>query len=298
LNPANAVLHAGHLNGTVTLWSPASSKYLAKILCHKGAAVLSLAMDPTGQTMVTGGADRKVRIWDLRMLQERFSYYCAAGTPTAMDISQTGLLGIAHAGHATVWSAASLQIKARDPYMHHAMPGCAPVETLCFRPFEDVCGIGHAKGISSIVIPGSGEPNLDTSEYQTNPMQDAKQRQEAEVRALLDKLQPDMIGLDADQVGGVEESDPHKRQERIKDLEEEANAKQLQGKKQKVKKRGRSKIQTKLRRKKQNIIDQSVLKQRDAKERAVKMAESSGTAATDASESIKERAPTALKRFF
>jgi U3 small nucleolar RNA-associated protein 7 len=50
------------------------------------------------------------------------------------------------------------------------MPSCGPVGALMFRPFEDLCGIGHAKGFSSvIIIPGSGEPNLDTSENLTNP---------------------------------------------------------------------------------------------------------------------------------
>lgn len=181
--------------------------------------------------------------------------------------------------------------------MHHLMPGKGPVETLRFRPFEDVCGIGHTKGISSIVIPGSGEPSLDTAEYNTNPMQDAKQRRETEVRALLDKLRPEMIALDADQVGGIEESDPHRRLERIHDLQEAANAKQKPVKKQKTKKRGRSKIQTKLRRKHRNVVDQNTIKLREALEKE-KSARASARGEQPAAETPKEVAPSALKRFF
>jgi U3 small nucleolar RNA-associated protein 7 len=298
-NPSNAVLHAGHSNGSVTLWSPASSKYLAKLLCHKGAAVTSLAIDPAGRTMVTGGADRQVKVWDLRMYKQLHAYYTVAGVPISLDISQRSILGIGHAGHATFWSAEALLSKVKDPYMHHALPRCGPVETLRFRPFEDSCGIGHSKGISSIVIPGSGEPNLDTTEYNTNPYQDIKQRQEAEVRSLLDKLSPEMICLDADQVGGIEESDPHNRLERIQDRQDTANGKPVAAKKQKGKKRGRSKIQTKLRRKHANIVDKQSEKLKEAREQ-----EKANTAAANKQEGQlpsappKESAPSALKRFF
>lgn len=295
-NPANAVLHAGHSNGTVTLWSPASSQFLAKILCHKGAAVHSLAVDRNGRTMVTGGADKRIRVWDLRMYKELHSYFTVGGIPTSLDISQRGILGIGHGSHATFWSRDALREKVKDPYMHHLLAGKGPVETLRFRPFEDVCGIGQADGISSIVIPGSGEPSVDTAEYNTNPMQDAKQRQEEEVRALLDKLRPEMIALDPDQVGGIEESDPHKRQERLHDLQEAANAKIVPQKKQKTKKRGRSKIQTQLRRKHRNVVDQNALKLRELREKE-KLANDKDRQDQFA-EDPKDTAPAALKRFF
>lgn len=293
-NPMNAVLHAGHANGTVTLWSPASSKFLVKILCHKGAAIHSLAIDPSGRKMVTGGADRQIRIWDLRMYKETHSYFCAAGVPCSLDVSQRGVLAVGHAGHATFWAPEALRQKVKDPYMHHLLPRCGPLETVRFRPFEDVCGIGHSRGISSIVIPGSGEPSIDSAEYNTDPHQDAKQRREAEVRALLDKLQPDMIGLDPDQIGGIEASDPHHRLERLQDLQEEANRNKKAPKKEKTKKRGRSKIQTKLRRKHKNIVDQSTLKLREAREeeKAAMEANKKGEPAP------KETAPSALRRFF
>ena len=304
-NPSNAVVHLGHTNGTVTLWSPSSSQYLAKMLCHKGAPISSMAIDLSGNYMVTGGADRQIKIWDLRKFQNTHSYFCPAGVPTSLDLSQRGVLGIGHAGHATFWSPRALTQKCSDPYMHHAMPACGPVETLRFRPFEDVCSIGHKKGISSIVIPGSGEPDLDTTEYNLNPFQDKRQRREAEVRALLDKLDPNMIALDPNVIGGMEESTPEVRRERLQDMQDEANANK-KAKKEKTKKRGRSKIQTKLRRKQRNIVDEQVIKLKEAREK-----EKLG-AATSSSESnsqnvgqsslreatARDAAPKALKRFF
>ena len=299
-NPYNSVMHIGHTNGTVTLWSPASSKYLVKFLCHRGASVQSLAMDLAGRTMVTGGADRQGKVWDLRnTYRELHSYYTVAGPPTSLDISQRGMLGIGHAGHTTFWSASALKIKEKDPYMHHAIPRGGPIETLRFRPYEDVCGIGHAKGMSSIVIPGSGEPNLDTAEYHTNPFQDTKQRREAEVRSLLDKLRPEMITLHPETIGGMEEDDPHKRLESIRDKQELANSKPGVVKKQKSKKRGRSKIQTKLRRKARNVVDTQVLQLREAREQEKSQNTAARARPGEAPvETPKEQAPTALKRFF
>lgn len=299
-NPSNAVMHLGHKNGTVTLWSPASSQYLAKLLCHRGSPVTSMAIEKAGRYMVTGGADRQVKIWDLRMLKETHAYYTVAGVPSTLDISQRGVLGSGHAGHATFWGPDALRVKAKNPYMHHSMPGCGPVETLRFRPFEDVCGIGHTQGITSVVIPGAGEPNLDM-EYGTNPHEDKQQRRESEVRALLDKLSPDMISLDPDVIGGIEVSDPHRRIEQVRDMQEEANAKAgaTSAKKQKSKKRGRSKIQTKLRRKHKNIVDENTMKLREAREQEKAEKEKERKVAIgETHDTPKETAPPALKRFF
>ena len=47
-NPANAVVHCAHTNGTVTLWTPTVKKPVASILCH-GAPISSLAIDSVGK---------------------------------------------------------------------------------------------------------------------------------------------------------------------------------------------------------------------------------------------------------
>jgi len=293
-NQSNAVMHLGHNNGTVTLWSPSSSQYLVKLLCHKGAKITSLAVDLSGRYMVTGGADRQVKVWDLRNYRNIHSYFVPSGVPTSLDISQRRVVGIGHGGDATLWSPEALTRKSKDPYMRHTMPSCGPVETLRFRPFQDVCAVGHAKGISSIVVPGSGEPNLDSSEYHLDPFQDKKQRREAEVRALLDKLNPNTITLDPNEIGGVEASSEDVRRARLQDLEEQANARK-KASKVKQKKRGRSKIQTKLRRKQNNIIDEQTLKLREAREQEKRdNARDRGEQTAEAADA----APAALKRFF
>lgn len=300
-NPSNAVMHLGHTNGTVTLWSPSTSRYLVKMLCHHGAPITSIAVDRGGHYMVTGAADQRVKVWDLRNYKRCLTYHTCGGVPSSMDFSQRGILGIGHAGQATFWSPEVVRTKLKESYMHHLMGGCSPVETLRFRPFEDVCGVGHTKGISSIVIPGSGEPNLDSMEYNTNPYQDQKQRREAEVRALLDKLSPDMIALDPDVVASVEASNEHIRLERLRDIEDDKNAKVKPTKKQKSKKRGRSKIQTQLRRKERKVNEENTDKLRQSLKEdkaAAKGNKNPEEAFAKQQETLKDKAPSALKRFF
>ncbi|KAF4395373.1 hypothetical protein G4B88_010837 [Cannabis sativa] len=68
-------------------------------------------------------------------------------------------------------------------------------------PYEDVLGIGHSMGWSSILISGSGEPNFDS--WVANPFETSKQRREKEVRSLLDKLPPETIMLNPTNIGSV-----------------------------------------------------------------------------------------------
>lgn len=53
------------------------------------------------------------------------------------------------------------------PYMKHKVAQGSQVSSLKFIPYEDVLGVGHYQGYSSIVIPGSGEANFDA--YEANP---------------------------------------------------------------------------------------------------------------------------------
>jgi U3 small nucleolar RNA-associated protein 7 len=215
-NPYNAVMHLGHGNGTVTLWSPTMSSPLVKILCHKGP-IQSLAVDASGYYMATAGLDKQLKIWDIRTFKQVDHYYTPA-PPSHIAISQQGLLAVGFGPNVSVYKNIFKE-KQKDPYMKHLQPG-SRISDLAFCPFEDVLGLGHSKGIDSLIVPGSGEPNYDTME--ANPYQTKKQRQESEVHNLLEKIQPEMIMLNPNFVGQIDRA-PVEVMKEEKRIEWEAN---------------------------------------------------------------------------
>ncbi|KAJ2724846.1 putative U3 small nucleolar RNA-associated protein 7 [Coemansia sp. Benny D115] len=271
INPYNAVTHVGHTDGTVTLWAPQQGRPLVKMLCHRGP-VQAMAIDRSGTHMATSGLDGRVRIWDIRMFRSLHDYMTRRPAQT-LDISQRGLLAAGHGPHVSVWKDA-LVTQVDRPYMTQLLPGTSSVDRLRFVPYEDVLGCGHAQGISSLVIPGAGEPNFDA--YVANPFQTSKQRQEVEVKQLLDKLAPDTVQLDPNFIGQL---DPRSRVEihrenlekqRQQYLQDKADGKYLDNN-VKNKMKGRNSTAKRYARKRENnITDLKKLRELDQMERELR----------------------------
>uniref|UniRef100_A0A8C1MQN3 WD repeat-containing protein 46 n=1 Tax=Cyprinus carpio TaxID=7962 RepID=A0A8C1MQN3_CYPCA len=232
-NPHNAVIHLGHPNGTVSLWSPNQKESLVKMLCHRGA-VRSLAVDKTGTYMVTSGLDRKLKVYDIRAFKPLHSCFLPAGA-SCLSLSQRGLLSAATGEIVQVYQNVLGSNPVSKPYMAHRLRG--QIWGLAYCPFEDVLGIGHGEGFTSMIVPGAGEPNFDALD--TNPYRSHKQRQEWEVKALLEKVQPELIGLDPGQLSKVDQASFEQRhKEQIEALGFDPLAKDKF--KPKTKKKGRS----------------------------------------------------------
>ncbi|KAK6386052.1 putative U3 small nucleolar RNA-associated protein 7 [Exophiala oligosperma] len=220
-NPYNAILHVGHQNGTVSLWSPNSTTPLVKMQSNAGP-VRSIAVDRSGHYMLCGGQDLRLKLWDLRALKEVHSY-TTRQPATTIDISDRGLAAIGSGTGVTVWkdlfTASSTTpdqpSKVQSPYLNWGHDG-RRVERVRFCPFDDVLGVSHADGFSSAVVPGAGEANYDALEV--NPYETRKQRQETEVKSLLTKLQPETIALDPDFIGTLDRRGAEQRR-REKDLD-------------------------------------------------------------------------------
>lgn len=211
-NPANAIIHTGHTNGTVSLWSPNSKEPLVKILTHL-SAVKGIAVDDQGNYMATTGLDRKCRIWDVRMFRQLHAYSLPFGVSN-VAISQKMNVACAVGNHVQVFRGMH-NGTCKEPYLVHNCGGV--VTDLRFVPWEDVLGIGHAGGFTSMLVPGAGDPNVDT--LRSNPYETKSQRKEREIKQLLDKIQPELISLNPDDINKVNEG--------LLELEEEERKKIL-----------------------------------------------------------------------
>jgi U3 small nucleolar RNA-associated protein 7 len=263
-NPHNAILHVGHQKGTVTLWSPNSSTPLVNMLPHHGP-VRALSIDRSGRYMVSAGQDRRMSVWDIRMFKEVHTHHLRQPGST-ISISDRNLTAVGWGTQLSIYkpdifTAAPEDIKIPAPYMAWGGEGNT-ISTARFCPFEDVLGVTHSKGFSSILVPGSGEPNPDSLEQGLNPFETSKQRRETEVHALLEKLQPDMISLNPNFIGNLDLTSQAER-EREKNLDAKPEDKIA-----KLKKKGRgrnSALRRHLRKSGQrNVIDEEKVRAREA----------------------------------
>ncbi|KAL8734721.1 MAG: hypothetical protein Q9181_003110 [Wetmoreana brouardii] len=274
-NPSNAILHLGHQNGTVTLWSPNSTTALVKLLAHRGP-VRSAAIDRSGHYMVSAGADLKLSVWDIRQFREVNNYFLRQ-PGSSVHVSDHNLTAVGWGTQVSVWKglfdrAVEDQTKVQSPYMSWGGEG-KRIERVRWCPFEDVLGISHDKGFSSVIVPGAGEPNFDALEL--NPYETTKQRQETEVKMLLNKLQPEMISLNPDYVGKLDlASAAQRKEEQDLDRKPEDPLKSL---KERARGRGKNSSLRKYLRKKgvKNVVDEKRLqveelrRQRDREARGV-----------------------------
>ena len=231
--------------------------------------------------MATTGMDGYVKCWDVRT-SRMLHAYTTLRPADGLDISQSGLLAVGQGSHVQVWKDA-LQAKQRSPYLSHEMPA-RQVSECRFCPYEDALGVGHSGGFASLGVPGSGFANFDS--FEANPFQTKQQRQEAEVKTLLEKLRPEMITLDANFIGNVADhdgklakgraaqADRRRLQGAEEEDDEEGGDKQEEKKpaKEKRKKRGRSTAMKRFLKKQTNVIDESKARRREALEEKDKAA--------------------------
>lgn len=184
----SGIIHIGHSNGSATLWSPLTSEPLAKLFCHKGP-VTALAVDHTGFKMATAALDGQIKVWDIRSFSRELSLNTASSV-SFLNFSQTGQLCSSQGNKIAIWNGPTKSNRAPD--VTHKLNKCT-VYRAKFCPFEDYIISGLDSGVKSFPASGSCIENFDSFEF--NPYSTSKQRQEMEVKSLLNKLPPDTISL-------------------------------------------------------------------------------------------------------
>lgn len=185
-----------------------------KLLAHMGP-VQSISVDPSssscGRYMSTSGADGSVKIWDCRNWGQTVREWNERGHgQREVDWSMKGMLAVSNKGYVNVYRdchSPSVEGKASPPRLYQKLnlPSRTP-RGMRFVPFEDILGVGHDAGFSSLLVPGSGLAQFDSNE--ADVYESKTRRREREVRGVLEKIKPDLITMDADFLGRM--ADPKK----------------------------------------------------------------------------------------
>jgi U3 small nucleolar RNA-associated protein 7 len=202
-NPHSAIVHLGHANGTMTLWSPNMSSPHVKLLAHRGP-VAAMAVDPSessaGRYCATAGLDGTVKIWDGRMWGKEVRSWTVRNSPTTMSYSGRGILAVGGKSGVTTYQSPHKSAHTPAVYLTLPLPGLA-ANNIKFCPFDDVLGVGHERGISSLLVPGAGEANFDSGE--ADVYESYGRRREREVRSVMDKIPAELITMDTDFLGHI-----------------------------------------------------------------------------------------------
>lgn len=211
-NPHSAIVHLGHANGTMTLWSPNMTTPHVKLLAHRGP-VTGITVDPSessaGRYVATCGMEGMVKIWDGRMWGKTVREWSVRNTPTTLAYSQRGMLAVGGKSGVTTYrdltsdSSSVESSRMPQPYLNLPLPALSATSAR-FCPYDDTLCIGHQRGISSLLVPGSGEPNFDSAE--ADVYESHSRRRERDVRGVLEKIRPELITMDTEFLGKIAEN--------------------------------------------------------------------------------------------
>lgn len=180
----NGVVYLGSSSGEVSLWSPRSADYLAKMLAHS-SRVSHLQVSDSGRQLATA-AGNELAVWDIRNTFAPLSSKRFPGQLTALALSQTGQLAVSQKNQVAILNS------ALSPVVTHQL-GRRRAHSLRFMPYEDILTIGTSAGMENIVAPGAGESVYRRHE---NPRVSKREQRNAEVRRLLEKIPADLIALE------------------------------------------------------------------------------------------------------
>ena len=159
-NAHNAVIHLGHANGTVTLWTPNLPHPAVRLLAHLGP-VASVSVDPStgGRYMATAGQDGLVKVWDCRNWKGAIRTWNARGGGGEVEWSQRGALAVASGGSVNVRSRVSLA----DPELTPALR-CTPSHP-SKRPLHRQSSRRSTSLIRSLTAPSLPYASAHTTTY-------------------------------------------------------------------------------------------------------------------------------------
>jgi len=169
----NGVVYlAGKECGSITLWSPRTTEYLAKVSASK-AQVRHIRVSECGRVLVTASKN-EVCTWDIRNMYKATGRKTYAHKISAVDISQKNIIAIGQKNTVEIVRMKDSANSAMQTVLSH-YTGKKRVSSLAFMPYEDILTVGTEHGIENIVVPGSA---LETYRRNENPRASKKEKKE------------------------------------------------------------------------------------------------------------------------
>lgn len=150
---ATGVSAVGGAGGVVTLWMPSIGEPVAQLLAHHGP-VRAVAWSRDGRALATAGADRRVRVWDVRTWKALGACDLPA-PPTDLDVSQRGMVAVGFSRTVRIWQDFSLTTKGgREGHETNETPRKTNGE----REGEGEDGEDDDDGLSKRAVASSSPP--------------------------------------------------------------------------------------------------------------------------------------------
>lgn len=188
----DGIVLVGGTRGVVRLFSPNSKEPLCSLLVNS-SKISSIAVRKNNFVC---SSLQGTNFYDFRNLKEPIYKL-----PKSENVSLSNVLAMSYKNKITTFMNGSEYIK--ETYQG--------VNSIEFAPYEDILAVGTRNGLSHMIVPGAGDPNIDF--YEDSPFLTKKQRREREVKKLMEKIPSSFIGSKFIIEDAVEEEEERKEEE-------------------------------------------------------------------------------------
>lgn len=170
---SDGIVLVGGLKGTVGFYSPNAKEALCKILVNS-AKITSISVK--GDNFACSSLQGTF-FYDFRKLNEPIYKL-----PKSENVSLSNVLALSH--RSTIYTFLNGKGYVKQSYKN--------INSIEFAPFEDILTIGANHGLRNMIVPGSGDPNIDF--HDDSPFLTKTQRKEREIQKLLQKIPSTFVG--------------------------------------------------------------------------------------------------------
>lgn len=188
----DGIVLVGGTRGVVRLFSPNSKEPLCSLLVNS-SKISSIAVRKNNFVC---SSLQGTNFYDFRNLKEP-----VYKLQKSENVSLSNVLAMSYKNKITTFMNGSEYIK--ETYRG--------VNSIEFAPYEDILAVGTRNGLSHMIVPGAGDPNIDF--YEDSPFLTKKQRREREVKKLMEKIPSSFIGSKFITEDAVEKEDERKEEE-------------------------------------------------------------------------------------